>query len=298
MNLSLLEKKSSAYITLTRLNRPIGIYLLLWPMLWALWFAAGGFPDLKLLFIFILGTILTRSAGCAINDYADREIDAHVARSSHRPLATGVIEPIEALIVFAVLMLMAFALVLMTDAFTIKLSFVALFLAVLYPFSKRFTYLPQVFLGAAFAWAIPMAFAAQSGELTRITWLTFITALLWAMAYDTIYAMADREEDLSIGVKSSAILFGEADLVIVAIVQAMVITTLLLIGSGLERGAYYYAGVGVATLLFIYQIYLIRNREPARCIQAFLNNHYLGMVVFIGVVLDYALHVPKPGTAL
>ncbi|MBX2881154.1 MAG: 4-hydroxybenzoate octaprenyltransferase [Granulosicoccus sp.] len=292
--MSQLEKKSIAYITLIRLNRPIGIYLLLWPMLWAFWFAAGGFPDLRLLIIFILGTVLTRSAGCAINDYADRDIDAHVARSSHRPLATGAIQPVEALIVFAVLMLLAFLLVLMTDAFTIKLSFVALFLAVLYPFSKRFTYLPQIFLGAAFAWAIPMAFAAQTGELTRITWLTFIAALLWAMVYDTIYAMADRQEDLQIGVKSTAILFGEADIVIVAVIQLMVISALVLIGTGLERGLYYFSGVAVAVLLFVYQLYLIRDREPSRCIQAFLNNHYLGMAVFIGVVLDYALHVPAP----
>lgn len=292
MNQSLFEKKSSAYVSLTRINRPIGIYLLLWPMLWAFWFAADGFPDLKLLIIFILGTVLTRSAGCAINDYADRDIDAHVARSSDRPLATGAIQPIEALIVFGVLMLLAFALVLMTDAFTIKLSFVALFLAVLYPFSKRFTYLPQIFLGAAFAWAIPMAFAAQIGELTRITWLTYIAALLWAMAYDTIYAMADREEDLLIGVKSSAILFGEADIVIVAIIQAMVIAALMLIGTGMERGIFYFAGVTVAGFLFAHQLYIIRNREPERCIQAFLSNHYLGGVVFIGIVLDFALHKP------
>jgi len=258
-------------------------------MLWALWFAAGSFPDLRLLLIFILGTVLTRSAGCAINDFADREIDLNVKRTSNRPLATGIISPKEALIVAGVLMLLAFGLVLLTDPLTIKLSFVALILAALYPFSKRFTYLPQLFLGAAFAWAIPMAFAAQSGELTRITWLVFLAALLWAVAYDTQYAMADREDDIKIGVKSSAILFGDADIAIIAIIQGMVLFALVLLGQTLERGLIFYLGLAIAAALFVYQTFLIRNREPNRCIQAFLNNNYVGLIIFICIVLDYAL---------
>jgi len=258
-------------------------------MLWALWFAASSFPDPRLLFIFVLGTILTRSAGCAVNDFADREIDLNVKRTSNRPLATGVISPLEALVVAGVLMMLAFGLVLLTDPLTIKLSFVALILAALYPFSKRFTYLPQLFLGAAFAWAIPMAFAAQSGELTRVTWLAFIAALLWAVAYDTQYAMADREDDIKIGVKSSAILFGDADIAIIAIIQAMVLFALALLGQTLDRGVIFYLGLALAALLFAYQTFLIRNREPERCIQAFLNNNYVGLIIFICIVLDYAL---------
>lgn len=259
-------------------------------MLWALWAAAGGFPDVHILLIFLLGTVLTRSAGCAINDFADRDIDASVRRTAQRPLATGIISPVEAVVLAVILMALAFALVLLTDPKTIKLSFVALFLAVLYPFSKRFTYLPQLFLGAAFAWAIPMAFSAQSGELTRVTWLIYLAALLWAVAYDTQYAMADREDDLRIGVKSSAILFGDADIVIIGIVQAMVLFALMLSGQALDRGIYFYLGLVVAAMMFVHQLYLIRNREPERCVQAFLSNHYLGMVIFIGIVLDYALH--------
>jgi len=289
VNWSTIAEKTSAYIALTRLNRPIGIYLLMWPMLWALWFAASSFPDPRLLFIFVLGTILTRSAGCAVNDFADREIDLNVKRTSNRPLATGVISPLEALVVAGVLMMLAFGLVLLTDPLTIKLSFVALILAALYPFSKRFTYLPQLFLGAAFAWAIPMAFAAQSGELTRVTWLAFIAALLWAVAYDTQYAMADREDDIKIGVKSSAILFGDADIAIIAIIQAMVLFALALLGQTLDRGVIFYLGLALAALLFAYQTFLIRNREPERCIQAFLNNNYVGLIIFICIVLDYAL---------
>lgn len=276
-----------AYIALTRLNRPIGIWLLMWPMLWALWFAAEGVPDLKILVIFVLGTVLTRSAGCAINDYADRDFDAHVERTRNRPLATGAIRPFEAVAVTIVLMLLAFALVLLTNPLTIKLSFAALALACLYPLAKRYTYLPQVVLGAAFSWAIPMAYAAQTGHLTQITWLVFTASVLWAVAYDTMYAMADREDDLRIGIKSTAILFGETDIAMVALVQAMVLGTLALIGLSLERGLAFYGGLGLAVLFVIYQLFLIRHRQPKKCIQAFLNNHYLGMVVFIGIVLDY-----------
>lgn len=281
-----------AYMALTRLDRPIGIWLLMWPMLWALWFAAGGIPSLKVLFIFVVGTVLTRSAGCAINDYADRDFDARVARTNTRPLATGELVPHEALLIAAVLMLLAFALVLQTNPLTIKLSFVALLLAAIYPFAKRYTHLPQLVLGMAFSWAIPMAYAAEINQLERVTWLVFTASVLWAVAYDTEYAMADREDDLKIGIRSTAILFGETDIAMVGAIQALVLVTLVLVGRVLELGSIYYLGLGLALLLVIYQLYLIRHREPAKCIRAFLNNHYLGMIVFIGIVLDYFLGHP------
>lgn len=256
-------------------------------MLWALWFAAEGWPDLKLLVIFILGTLLTRSAGCAINDYADRDIDRHVERTRNRPLATGEVSPREALILTAALMILAFVLVLFTNQLTIMMSFGGLFLALLYPFSKRYTYLPQVFLGAAFAWAIPMAYTAQTGNVTRIGWLIYMAALLWAVAYDTIYAMADREDDLKLGVKSSAILFGSADLLILAILQALVLMSMTLVGLSMDRGIVYFCGLLVALVLFGYQLWTLRHRDPATCIPAFYNNHYVGMAIFIGIFTDY-----------
>lgn len=281
-----------AYMALTRLDRPIGIWLLMWPMLWALWFAAGGIPSIKVLVIFVLGTVLTRSAGCAINDFADRKLDAHVARTSNRPLATGEIKAYEALLIAALMMLVAFGLVLMTNALTIKLSVVALVLAALYPFAKRYTHLPQLVLGIAFSWAIPMAYAAQSNQLERITWLVFTASVLWAIAYDTEYAMADREDDLKIGIKSTAILFGDADILMVGVVQALVLVTLVLTGQLLELGAIYYISLVIAALMAIYQLIIIRKRDPQNCIRAFLNNHYLGMTVFVGIVLDYLLRHP------
>jgi 4-hydroxybenzoate polyprenyltransferase len=290
VNLPAIAKFAFSIIELTRLNRPIGIYLLLWPTLWSLWFAAGGFPDLKLLIIFIVGTVLTRSAGCAMNDYADRDFDGHVQRTRNRPIPSGSISPRTALLVAALLMLAAFALVLQTNALTVKLSFVALILAVVYPFTKRFTYFPQLFLGAAFAWAIPMAFAAQSGELTRITWLAFLAAVLWAMAYDTIYAMVDRQDDLKVGIRSTAILFGEADVAIVGILHLLVLLAQLLIGFALQRGVWYFCALLVAGLLVIYQLWLIRKREPASCFRAFLNNNYLGIVLLSGTIMDYAMN--------
>lgn len=274
-------------MALTRLDRPIGIWLLMWPMLWALWFAADGIPSTKVLVIFVLGTLLTRSAGCAINDYADRKFDAHVTRTRHRPLATGELHPAEALVIAALLMLLAFGLVLQTNALTIKLSFVALLLAAVYPFAKRYTHLPQIVLGMAFSWAIPMAWAAQSNQLERVTWLVFTASVLWAVAYDTEYAMADRDDDLKIGLKSTAILFGETDILMVGLIQGLVLLTLVLIGRILELGGLYYVGLGVALLMALHQLVMIRRRDPERCIRAFLNNHYLGMVVFIGIVLDY-----------
>lgn len=285
-------------MALTRLDRPIGIWLLMWPMLWALWFAAGGPPSLDVLLIFLAGTILTRSAGCAINDYADRNFDAHVERTQYRPLATGEIKPREALIVAAVLMLLAFCLVLLTNKLTILMSFVALLLAAIYPFAKRFTDWPQLVLGLAFSWAIPMAYAAQTGAVPRDAWLVFLASVLWAIAYDTMYAMADREDDLRIGIKSTAILFGDIDIAMVAFIQMTVLATLLLCGNLLGLGLLFHTGLIIALILVFYQLMLIRKRDPSRCIQAFLNNHYLGMIVFIGIVLDYALAHPGSFTDL
>lgn len=282
-----LSTKLQAYISLTRLNRPIGTLLLLWPTLWALWIAAGGMPDPKILGIFILGTLLTRSAGCAINDYADRDIDLHVNRTKSRPLATGEIAPREAVAVAVVLMALAFLLVLFTNKQTILLSFGGLFLAFLYPFTKRFTHLPQIFLGAAFAWAVPMAFTAQTGTVTGMTWLIYFAALLWAVAYDTIYAMSDREDDLKLGVKSSAILFGNADLTVIAIVETVVLALLVLVGIKENLGLIYYVGLLLALGLFIYQLLSLQGREPEKCMTAFLNNNYVGMVIFMAIAIDY-----------
>jgi len=283
-----LATRLNAYLSLTRLNRPIGIYLLMWPMLWALWFAAQGVPDLKVLLIFIAGTVLTRSAGCAINDYADRNFDSHVSRTQTRPLATGDIRPAEALAITAVLMLIAFGLVLLTNRLTILLSFVALFLACSYPFAKRFTFWPQLVLGAAFSWAIPMSYAAQLGHLTHITWWVFAASVVWALAYDTIYAMADREDDIKIGIKSTAILFGSADIAIITLFQIVVLVIMIGIGVAMERGIAYFTSVALGLIFVAWQIYLIRDRNPSRCIQAFLNNNYLGMTIFLGIVIDYA----------
>lgn len=282
-------EKLHHYIRLVRLDRPIGIYLLLWPTLWALWIAAQGVPDLGILFIFTAGVVLMRSAGCAINDYADRHVDPHVARTKTRPLAAGHISPPEALGVFAVLALAAFLLELQLNALTIALSLVAVLLAATYPFMKRFHHLPQVHLGAAFAWAIPMAFTAVSGEMPPlVAWLLFVAAVAWTTAYDTMYAMCDREDDLKIGVKSSAILFGQYDRLIIAILQTL--TLLLLLGVGLLSGlgGWYWLGLLAAAGFSLYQQWLIRHREPLPSLRAFLNNHWFGMAIFVGLALDYA----------
>jgi len=286
------NQKLPHYVSLTRLNRPIGIFLLLWPMLWALWFAADGWPNIDVLIIFVLGTVLTRSAGCAINDFADRHVDGHVARTRHRPLATGALSGREALAAAAVLMLVAFALVLLTNRLTITLSFIALLLASVYPFAKRFTHLAQVFLGAAFAFAIPMAYAAQTGALPPLAWILFVIAACWAVAYDTLYAMADREDDLKIGVKSTAILLGNKDILATGIIQLVVLASMVWVGMLKARGAVYFLALAAALVLVCYQLYLVRERNPQRCIQAFLNNNYLGLVVFVGIVIDYELNTP------
>ena len=284
---SFFYKKLELYAQLTRLDKPVGILLLLWPTLIALWIAAGGWPDPFVLFVFVMGVILMRSAGCAINDYADREIDKNVKRTSQRPLTTGKITEKETLMVFASLSLIAFILVLFMNPLTIWLSLIGIVLAVSYPFMKRYHYLPQVHLGAAFGWSVPMAYAAQANEVTTITWLIFLATVLWATAYDTMYAMVDYDDDIKIGVKSTAILFGNQDKLMIGIIQILLILNLLLIGHRAELGLFYYLGVGVASLLGIYQQLLIQDRERELCFLAFLNNNWFGFALFAGVFLDY-----------
>lgn len=272
-----------------RLDKPIGIYLVLWPTLWSLWLAAEGTPNLDVLAIFVAGSVLMRSAGCIINDYADQNIDRYVSRTRNRPLATGEIANKTALILFAALCALAFILVLLTNALTIKLSLVALLLAVIYPYAKRVTQLPQVVLGAAFAWSIPMAFAAQTGTVPPQAWLIFIVTLVWTVTYDTFYAMVDREDDLRIGVKSTAILFGELDIIMTGSLQVLILMGLLFMGTHFDLGWFYnLCMVGVASL-FIYQQVLIKNRERKHCFAAFLNNHWVGLLVFIGIVGHFAV---------
>jgi 4-hydroxybenzoate polyprenyltransferase len=283
-----LKERLGYYSQLIRLNRPIGIYLVLWPTLWALWVASEGMPDLKILFIFVAGVVLMRSAGCAINDYADRHIDLHVERTKDRPLTSGKITPKEALGVFAVLCLAAFLLVLQLNLNTILLSVVAVVLAATYPFMKRFHSLPQVHLGAAFAWAIPMAFTAINGEAPPLAaWLLFISTMLWTVAYDTFYAMSDRPDDLKIGVKSSAILFGKYDRLVIASLQIVMLITLLTLGIMISMGIFYYAGLVVALGLFAYEHYLAKDLDRTRCLQAFLHNNWVGLSIFAGIAVDY-----------
>ncbi|MFN3580096.1 MAG: 4-hydroxybenzoate octaprenyltransferase [Pseudomonas sp.] len=287
--LARLHPRATDFYQLMRLDRPIGTYLLLWPTLWALWLAAEGVPDISLLIIFTLGVVFMRAAGCVINDYADRNIDGHVSRTRNRPLATGRIAPDEALITFAVLVGCSALLVLATNLLTMILSVGGLLLAALYPFCKRFTFYPQLVLGAAFSWAIPMAFAAQTNSLPMILWLVYIGNLLWTVAYDTQYAMCDREDDLQIGVKSTAILFGEADRLIIGVLQGLTLLCMLLVGSRFDLGLYYHLSLLTMLLGFAWQQWLIRDRDPAACLRAFLSNHWVGMLVFIGLVLDYWL---------
>ena len=275
------------YARLIRFEKPIGLYLLLWPTLWALAVAAEGSPDVWVLFVFVCGVFLMRSAGCAINDYADRDIDLHVARTRERPLTSGKIAPREALAVFALLGVIAFLLVLSLNRFTIQLSFVGIVLAASYPYMKRFHYLPQVHLGAAFGWAVPMAFAAQTGTIPKQGWLLFVGALLWAVAYDTIYSMVDREDDLKLGVKSTAILFGDYDRGMIAVFQLLFLLALVLVGIDLQFSGVYYLGLGVAALLLGYEQFLIADRVPAHCFAAFLHNHWVGAVIFAGIMGHY-----------
>lgn len=282
-----LSEKLKQYLLLMRADRPIGSFLLLWPTLWALWLAGDGQPAAILVLIFITGVFVMRSAGCVINDYADRHIDPGVARTCNRPIAAGLVEPREALILFAVLCLIALLLALQLNSLTIKLSFVAVLLAASYPFMKRFTHLPQVYLGIAFGWSIPMAFAAQSGHLPAAIWLLFLANICWTVAYDTMYAMVDREDDIKIGVMSTAILFGKNDRLIIGTLQLSTLALLLWTGFIFDRGSYYFIGLLSASFFFIYQQWLIAERDTTRCLQAFLNNNWFGAVVFIGLALDY-----------
>jgi 4-hydroxybenzoate polyprenyltransferase len=277
------------YIELMRLDKPIGILLLLWPTLSALWLAAEGRPDLTVFSVFILGVIIMRSAGCVVNDYADRNVDGQVTRTINRPLIRGDVTSRQALILFASLGLLALLIVAQLNELTIWMSLVAMLLAAIYPFMKRYTYLPQVFLGMAFGWAIPMAFAAQTNAVPTIAWLLFLANILWTTAYDTFYAMADREDDMFAGVKSTAILFGDDDLVIIGVLQFMFLLVMVLIGSQLEMSFSYYIGVLGAGLLSIYQQYVAKDKQPAHCLQAFLNNNWVGGVIFLGIVFHYAL---------
>jgi 4-hydroxybenzoate polyprenyltransferase len=287
----MLYEKLKLYAELIRLNRPIGIYLLLWPTLWALWFAAEGLPDLKILTIFSLGVFLMRSAGCAINDYADRDFDLHVARTKNRPLTSGKISTKEALGVFTVLVLVAFVLVLQLNINTILLSIVAVLLAASYPFMKRHHYFPQVHLGAAFAWAIPMSYTAISGNIPPIeAWLLFVAALLWTTAYDTQYGMVDIEDDLKIGVKSTAILFGQYDNIIIGVLQLLALILITIVGILAGRDVFFYLSVLIASAFVIHQQWLTKNRTPEKCLQAFLNNNWFGLTIFIGIALDFALN--------
>ncbi len=282
-----LGNRLGLYAQLIRFEKPIGFYLLLWPTLWALAVAGKGSPDGWILFVFVVGTFLMRSAGCAINDYADRDIDLHVARTRERPLTSGKIAPGEVLAVFAVLALIAFLLVLSLNRFTIMLSLGGLLLAASYPFMKRFHYLPQVHLGAAFGWAIPMAFAALTDEVPKEAWLLYVANLVWTVAYDSMYSMVDREDDLKLGVKSTAILFGDYDRVMIAVFQILFLLTLVLVGVDLEFTAAYYLGLGVATLLMAYEQFLIADRAPAHYFSAFLHNHWVGAAVFAGLMGHY-----------
>lgn len=295
--MALTSKNMPHYLKLMRIDRPIGIYLLLWPTLWSLWLAAGGLPSLKNLLIFSAGVVLMRSAGCVINDYADRKIDAHVKRTKDRPIAAGLVTADEALYLFALLAGLSFFLVLFTNWLTVALSFVGVALASIYPFMKRYTYFPQVVLGAAFSWSVVMAFAAESGEFPKEIWLIYIAVTVWTVAYDTFYAMVDREDDLKIGVKSTAILFGDFDRIITAFLQLFVIFVLMLIGYKFELGSIYYLSTVIAACIFAYQQFLILDREADACFKAFLNNNWVGLVIFIGIAGDYAFQTNTGLTA-
>jgi 4-hydroxybenzoate polyprenyltransferase len=283
-----LLRRASEYAQLMRLDRPIGTWLLLWPALWALWVAGAGRPEPKVLVVFVLGVFVMRAAGCVINDFADRDIDPHIRRTRDRPLAARRVSPLEALVLFGILNLLALYLVTRLDPFTIKLAVVGAALTVSYPFLKRFFPLPQLYLGISFGgWSVLMAFAAQSGALPRVAWVLYVAAVLWAAIYDTIYAMVDREDDLKIGVRSSAILFADMDRFLIGVMQVMMIYALTLVGHNMEFGDWYYAGVTAAAVLFLWQQWLIRRREPAGCLRAFLNNQYVGLVLFVGILLQY-----------
>lgn len=282
-----IQARLADYTRLLRLDRPIGSLLLLWPTYWALWLAADGFPGIGNFIVFTLGVFMMRAAGCAINDFADRKVDRHVKRTKDRPLTSGRIEAWEAVALFAGICLVAFLMVvLFTNTLTLYLSFGGVVLAFIYPFMKRYTHLPQLFLGAAFSWAIPMAWAAEAGEVTRLAWLLFTANVLWTVAYDTLYAMVDRDDDVRIGIKSTAILFGEADRAVIAALQALVVLILILVGQQAELGVFYYLGLAAMACLFVFQQHLARFRERDGCFKAFLNNNWAGFAVFSGLLVD------------
>ena len=266
----------------------MGTWLLLWPALWALWIAGEGQPTPKVLIVFVLGVVVMRAAGCVINDFADRDIDPHVRRTRDRPLAARRVSPVEALVLFGAFLAIALYLVTFLDWLTIKLAFIGAGLTVSYPFVKRLFPMPQLYLGISFGgWSVLMAFAAETGKLPRVAWVVYIAAVIWAAIYDTIYAMIDREDDLKIGVKSSAILFADMDKMLIFVMQAMMIFALVLAGQNMHFGEWYYGGLTAASLLFLYQQWLIRDRSPAGCLRAFLNNQHVGMVIFVGILLQY-----------
>ncbi|WP_049620739.1 4-hydroxybenzoate octaprenyltransferase [Frateuria defendens] len=281
--------KARDYLVLTRMDRPVGALLLLWPTWWALWLAAGDFPPWGPLVIFTLGVFAMRAAGCAINDYADRKLDPQVARTAGRPIAAGRVTPREALVVFAALLAFAFVLVLFTNRLTIELSFAGAALAAAYPFTKRYTYLPQVVLGAAFGWAIPMAFAAVSNTVPPLGWLLFIANILWSVVYDTMYAMVDREDDLKAGAKSTAILFGDADLPILGILAATFLLAMLFAGQRAQLGWPYWLSVAGAAAMFGWQLWSIRHRAREACLAAFRHNNWVGLVLWAGIVVALAV---------
>ena len=275
------------YWLLARFDKPIGILILLWPALWALWVASEGKPDLKVLSVISLGVVLMRAAGCVINDYADRDFDPHVERTQQRPIAAGKVKPKEALVVFIVLCLCAFSLVLLLNIYTVMLSFIGAFLAASYPFMKRYTHLPQAYLGIAFGWAVPMAFAAQINSIPSVAWVMYLAVVLWALVYDTMYAMVDKNDDLKIGVKSTAILFGDYERHIMAVLQVIIIGLLVTVGQMVHSHWPYYSGILIAAGLSIFQQKLIFRREKEFCFKAFLNNNWFGLAVFAGLALDY-----------
>ena len=276
----------NAYFRLMRLNKPIGIYLLLWPTYWALCLSAGGWPDIDLLIIFTCGVIITRSAGCVINDYADREIDKHITRTRDRPITTGEISPKAALLLFIALGLIAFALVLLTNTLTIKISFIAIALAVLYPYTKRWTNLPQLILGLAFAMSVPMAFSAQTGTVPASAGWIFLATILWTLIYDTLYAMADREEDLKIGVKSTAILFAKYDQIFITLLQVLLMIVFIKIGNLFNLGTFFDISLIIILFFMIYHHLLIKKGKKSDYFKAFINNHYIGMALFSGIFLS------------
>lgn len=285
-----MQVKWNALWRLMRFDRPIGILLLLWPTLWALWIAGEGHPSARNILIFCTGVILMRAAGCIMNDVADRDFDPHVERTRNRPLASGELTVHQALAAFFVLMLLAFGLVLMTNVLTIKLAFAGAALAASYPFFKRWTHFPQVVLGVAFGWGIPMAFAAETGQVIPAAWLILLINVIWSVIYDTLYAMVDREDDISIGLKSTAIFFGQNDLLILRLLKILMVALLIWLGFILQLNWPWFTGVAVASVLFIRQQYEVRNRDRDACFKAFLNNNWVGVAIWTGLLVSYLVN--------